>query len=1464
MSASLEDQVDQLHQQADEALQRGDLPAAAALADQAAEQVKAAQGEATTLYANALFVQASLARIQKELPRANQLYEQALAIIEKIPGEDANLANALIVLSQRYTEQGNAERARQLRQQARQVILERLPADENLTMNLAIGLGGAIRAAGEDEEEVLAFDQDLAQAAAQAGLARPAFFYSTRVAGHYANLNRLELAGQAAQQAHDWLARLDAADTASVPGALLELANVELTLGNAGQAAALFQQVAGLLDEKEPSNAEIFVDITFGLAKAYQQQQDFQRAEERILEMLSRTAALYGRDDLHTAQSAERVGDFYLDEEQYTRAPAYYEFALQLREQKLGRDDLLVADVLNALGICSDQTGRFAQAAKYYQRALAIRELHLPRAHPDTVTTLYNLAELARIQGDNDTAEQRFRAALEIPGIPAYLAAQLKNNLGELYTREDRFAEARPLLLEALAARTELFGAQSGKAARSLDSLGSLEFAQGHFAAAGEYSTQARAIYLKENLQRFANSAAINIAKALAFGGDIPAAVPLLEAAVEEARAAYGNLHAQVAAAQTQLAIFYALLGQWQKARETIWAAQPAEDNHLVEILLSASRSRTGAFLADTRKSLHIYLGALLNDPQAGDEDRRRAYEITLRRNGLQTRLLRMLKPGLGVPPWKAERYTAWIAELGELREKLTHVLIYVGAPGAQDARDLQLRITELEKKLAEAGLERTVDTIVYPLPAHAISAALPPQSILVEFIDLPDYTRGFGSHGPTPRRYAAFVVKAAGQMEGNVIADVDALETVFAQQPALNSPAPLLFDLGDAAQIDAGVEELLRAVDFGDDGQGTPRWRRKARFLYNRLIQPLEDELQGAAHVIFAPDGALNSLPFEILADAHGKLLSDRFSTSYLQAGREVIRFWEHFNPGDPSLVIAAPDYDLAVQAGAHADQAEMDERLSALQAGPRFEKLDYTLPEGTAVAAALEVPLHSAGDALETLLKNSHSPEIIHMATHGFYLRRAKPAGSAQDLLEARSALDDPLERSGLVLAGANAFLDMKTPPPRAEDGILFASEIVDLDLSHTDLVCLSACQSGQGDIRLGEGLQGLRSAFSAAGSRSLVSALWQLPDKASQQIIELFYASLLKGAPRAEALRAARQTLQAAYPRDPLFWAGLVLDGSPGPLYRFKPTSSLKVVTVNFRDWGLNPSAKKKPPETPAEIAESYYDQGLALLDEDKAEDALRAFDSAIRLADAPQETVRRARYEKAGALRSMGNLAKAEAEYGRLLEAPGLPEKMRLNALADRGTTYILANQFETAIQDFSEGLASPGIAPDDSAWLLVNRGSAYRMLDRESEALADFSAVLSLEEAPREQRFKALLNRGDIYRQQGENALAVADLSQALDLKEGSPTDIDGVMLSRGLAYYALKDYPHAIQDFSLLLQNQELAPLYQQFCLCFRARCYQESGSSSLAAEDYRRLLTLPDLGDDFRAEARQALGLDP
>jgi CHAT domain-containing protein len=217
----------------------------------------------------------------------------------------------------------------------------------------------------------------------------------------------------------------------------------------------------------------------------------------------------------------------------------------------------------------------------------------------------------------------------------------------------------------------------------------------------------------------------------------------------------------------------------------------------------------------------------------------------------------------------------------------------------------------------------------------------------------------------------------------------------------------------------------------------------------------------------------------------------------------------------------------------------------------------------------------------ALEGRLKTAcRSPRILHLATHGFFLpdqernlnKEARGFGfelgefsSAKDGLGRFSGpmMENPMLRSGLALAGANTWLKAGNPHEEAEDGLLTAEDVTGLDLLATELVVLSACETGLGRVHVGEGVFGLRRAFVLAGARTLVMSLWKVPDEPTRELMVDFYRRLLAGEGRAEALRQAQLALKAKYP-EPFYWGAFICQGDPSPL-----------VKVESREAGANVS-------------------------------------------------------------------------------------------------------------------------------------------------------------------------------------------------------------------------------------------------------------------------------------------------
>jgi CHAT domain-containing protein len=212
--------------------------------------------------------------------------------------------------------------------------------------------------------------------------------------------------------------------------------------------------------------------------------------------------------------------------------------------------------------------------------------------------------------------------------------------------------------------------------------------------------------------------------------------------------------------------------------------------------------------------------------------------------------------------------------------------------------------------------------------------------------------------------------------------------------------------------------------------------------------------------------------------------------------------------------------------------------------------------------------VPPWLDATALEGRLKAAcRSPRILHLATHGFFLpdQERDPTreglGVGFDFVEvcgpqsafgrlSGAIIESPMLRSGLALAGANTWLRGGNLPAEAEDGLLTAEDVTRLDLLTTELVVLSACETGLGQVHAGEGVFGLRRAFVLAGAETLVMSLWKVPDGPTRDLMEDFYARLLSGEGRAEALRQAQLAMKERYP-EPFYWGAFICQGDPSPL-------------------------------------------------------------------------------------------------------------------------------------------------------------------------------------------------------------------------------------------------------------------------------------------------------------------------
>jgi CHAT domain-containing protein len=343
------------------------------------------------------------------------------------------------------------------------------------------------------------------------------------------------------------------------------------------------------------------------------------------------------------------------------------------------------------------------------------------------------------------------------------------------------------------------------------------------------------------------------------------------------------------------------------------------------------------------------------------------------------------------------------------------------------------------------------------------------------------------------------------------------------------------LVQLGSSEHLARLVDPLVAAI-ANDEPLET--WQHEAGVLGQLLIGGVACE--GAAReLLFAPEGPLVNLPIDALVLGDGKFVLDRFACRVVLCGREAMPDRQSRRQGSDTVVVGNPAFDTVVPAG---------DGLHVASGNP-FGELPGAQEECAVVGSLLRGATVLCGQqATRAALQALRSPELLHVATHGFAVPRGE-ASVIDAFGRSLAGIADPLLRCGLAMAQANGFDPQREN--RSEAGILWGTDILELDVRGTELVFLSACHSGVGDVTIGPAAGSLALAFWLAGARSIVMTRWEITDLVAAELARAFYERVVKAEPYVLALRAAKLSVKAdgAAASD---WAGYALLGEAEPLF------------------------------------------------------------------------------------------------------------------------------------------------------------------------------------------------------------------------------------------------------------------------------------------------------------------------
>lgn len=952
------------------------------------------------------------------------------------------------------------------------------------------------------------------------------------------------------------------------------LGSVYMLMGDYKTAEGYYQKGLGLLKSSNLTNINIYPVLLINLGRLYMDTGDLEAAESLILEALEIRKRTHGPQSFDYAESLVALSQLYLltnrhaenltilgetlalleptqpyyatilitkgqaykSMADYETAASYFELAIEASARIYGESHPSYFTAIDYLGLMYLEAGDVITAERYIGFVLSQRADILGDGHPEYYKSLNNMGLVYRDLGDYDRALPLFTEAADhyrtVYGDSHPHLVEISTNIGISLYELGYLDEAGEAFQKALEMAKSLYGERNMMYINNLNSLGLVYRLTGRIeegiAMLEEADRLYQAIY---PIGRISYPATLNnLAYSHLMNGDAKTAIGYMQRAVALQQEITGELHPQLAVYMLNLAEMHGADGDHRTAMDILKKASEIDMKFLTEVSRYLTEAQQEAYIQKYQVKVQYYTAKAHENIGEMPELATWSLELQYALKGLMLTNNRAMTAAL-----RESGDESLLAMFGEWRSLMQVIANQYSLPTDSRRPDLPTLVMEaedIEKDLVMLSTE--FGGLLSQTTAGDVAQSLHDGQAAVEFSYFPSWNEADGDYDFL---YVAWVVR-------NGIKDPVFVELFFEEDLEA-----ILRAARSSSDIQT-VQGLYRTITAGAptavvDGPG----------LYELVWQKLEPLLDGVSEVFIAPSGQLHRLSFAAIRDGDGAMLSDRYRLNRLTSTRVLGR------ATDGRALTGAPK--VALFGGIDYEQADPDgsdlpavggiglQPPAGLARGSVWDFLPGTKQEVELLSGLFsenggDVMVYKGGAASEEALKSlqgDSSPEILHIATHGFFFPDPDPA-AISSLADGRGfrLAENPMLRSGLAFAGANTVWrgDERTGPN--EDGILTAMEASRLDLGNTKLLVLSACETGLGDIMGSEGVFGLQRAFMLAGVEYLILSLWQVPDKETVELMEYFYRHLLDGKGVREAFHHARETMKQKH--EPFYWAAFEL--------------------------------------------------------------------------------------------------------------------------------------------------------------------------------------------------------------------------------------------------------------------------------------------------------------------------------
>jgi CHAT domain-containing protein/tetratricopeptide (TPR) repeat protein len=902
---------------------------------------------------------------------------------------------------------------------------------------------------------------------------------------------------------------------------LFNLANLYLQSGNYVKAGVMADQLIAADRKLYKASSDEFVSSVISTSDIYFQLDRLKDETSLLLNTLKQQT----KNSVNEGLLLNKLGDLYTYKGEYTKANQALSRAFAIFQSSLNESSIPYLSASANLGLLFKDQGRYPEAEEQFEDVLKKADPAENIYYP----TLNNLALVHQALGQYEKAEKTFHeikkqdSAAVGTDHPDY--AVTLTNLSMVYNDEGKYSDAEITMLRALEIQRKNTESKSASYARKLNNLAKIYVYSGKAGKAIPLYEEALGIFkttVGENNSEYATTS-YNLGLALWKSGKGEDGFKYLKNSSSIRAAVLGKKHPKYAESQQKIAEYLWFKKSKKEAYKTYGEVFDNYYNQIESVFPALIEEEKAKFYYNTIRpsfdKFNSFAYDYVNeDPSVMGE----VYNHQINTKGAIMLATQKVKDAIqsSRDTVLTRKFENWQA----LKEQIAK--LYSHNQSSTQLDSLLALADASEKELSKKSADFARQYIRKKYSWSDVQKTLKPGEAAIEVV-----------------RYQKFTPDSAGKF-------LDDIRYAFlvVTSKTINQPEHVI--------LKAGKEIEGKFLNFY---KNSILFSQEDAYSYKNFFEPLADYLKKnkIKKIYFSPDGVFNQISINTIRNPFtNKYLVDEYDVNMLTNTKELIERKQKSTGVKSSVLVGFPTFNLDAKQVAQPKTTNRSLSRGGSSRGLRGGLLRYVDPEnGISVLPGTQKEIEkislllmssakpvvfTKAEASEGIAKKINSPTILHVATHGYFLE------DDEKNRETNGYVFNPLLKSGLILAGAENFIRSGTTVDTVgNDGILTAYEAMNLNLENTDLVVLSACETGLGVIKNGEGVYGLQRAFKLSGAKSVIMSLWSVDDEATQDLMTLFYSEFLKTGDAQSSLRWAQRKLKNKYPQ-PFYWGAFVLVG------------------------------------------------------------------------------------------------------------------------------------------------------------------------------------------------------------------------------------------------------------------------------------------------------------------------------